>query len=586
MITSLVDTDVDAPALFDRTRDLLGDLFEPVQIVAASRERVLFVARDVVLKREVGLRIHLQPGTASRALHERETDLLAQLDHPVIRPVYAAGVRGDWAYRVTKWIEGESLGDAVARGARPIPDVLRLARDLTHALQYVHVQRIVIRRLTPASVMLEAHKRAIIIDLRSANACLDVGAAPVTEPEAAVYLAPEVRDGAIGEPGSDIYAVGALLYLAITGQPPALDRSQQRRPRVLRPACPEALERVILRALELDASDRYLTAAEMYEDLRSDVGDMDEPLVYTGVDYATEDPRTWEKRLRRALGDEYELLGELGSGGFGRVYLVRDLNLEREAALKVLHPYLTADPGVVERFRREARTAAQLVHPNIVDVFDIGGRTGLQWYTMEYVEGRSLDRIVAAEGKLSLARVLRMLFEGLDALSLAHSKQLVHRDLKPENLLIEEATGTLRIADFGLVLALGGKDRYGGASSRSGTPAFAAPEQLLGESVDHRADLYSLTLSAYFALLGDSPFGGGSLVSLLARQTAGRLPALSTVRDDVPAEVEGVLARCASADPADRYPDARAYLSALRDAGRAGPARWRRLFEDFFGGGA
>jgi len=324
----------------------------------------------------------------------------------------------------------------------------------------------------------------------------------------------------------------------------------------------------------------------MYEDLRSDVGDMDEPLVYTGVDYATEDPRTWEKRLRRALGDEYELLGELGSGGFGRVYLVRDLNLEREAALKVLHPYLTADPGVVERFRREARTAAQLVHPNIVDVFDIGGRTGLQWYTMEYVEGRSLDRIVAAEGRLSLARVLRMLFEGLDALSLAHSKQLVHRDLKPENLLIEEATGTLRIADFGLVLALGGKDRYGGASSRSGTPAFAAPEQLLGESVDHRADLYSLTLSAYFALLGDSPFGGGSLESLLARQTAGRVPALRTVRDDVPAEVEGVLARCASADPADRYPDARAYLTALRDAGRAGPARWRRLFEDFFGGGA
>jgi serine/threonine protein kinase len=584
MSAPLIDPTVDAPDLFDRATRAFDGQFVPQRIVAASPRRVLFVAQDVVLKRAIALRVHLQPDSPSRAVYERETALLAALDHHVIRPVYSAGHRDGWAYRVSKWIDGESLAEAVARGPRPIPAVLRLARDLAAALQYVHVRRIVIRRITPATLLLEGHTHAIITDLRHAMPGADPNVPVIEDDSTLPYVAPELRAGEAGEPGSDIYTVGALLYLAVTGVPPHPDPSERPAPRELRPACPQALERVITRSLLPDTSDRYLSAAELHEDLRSDLGEVDSPPVIVGADYRAEDPVAWEKRLRRALGDEYELLGELGAGGFGRVYLVRELALERKEALKVLHPYLTADPAVVERFAREARTAAQLQHPHIVDVFDIGGRGGLQWYTMEYVEGRSLDRIVDTDGMLPLAQVLRLLSEGLDALTLAHDRQLVHRDIKPENLLIESDSGTLRVADFGLALALGGQDRHGGASSRSGTPAFAAPEQLLGESVDHRADLYSLTLSAYFALTGTSPFGGGTLESVLARQTTGRLPALRTARDDVPASVESVLARAAHPDPSKRYPDGRTYAGALQDAGRQAPARLRRLLDDFFGG--
>jgi serine/threonine-protein kinase len=272
----------------------------------------------------------------------------------------------------------------------------------------------------------------------------------------------------------------------------------------------------------------------------------------------------FERRLRRALGDDYELLEEIGAGGFGRVYRARDLGLERDVAIKVLHPSLTADPAVVERFRREAQLAARLRHSNIVSIYDIAGRAGLQWYTMELVPGLSLAQLVAQQGPLSVDRVARLLGEALSALEHAHALGLVHRDLKPENMLIEP-DGRLRITDFGLALALRG-ERFGGASSRSGTPQFAAPEQLLGERVDQRADLYSLAAVAYYALLGRPPFEGITPEVVLAKQTAGVLPPLQEERSDVSRELEELLRRAIASEPGRRFPTAQAFREALQQA--------------------
>jgi len=141
---------------------------------------------------------------------------------------------------------------------------------------------------------------------------------------------------------------------------------------------------------------------------------------------------------------------------------------------------------------------------------------------------------------------------------------LIHRDLKPENMLIEP-DGRLRITDFGLALALRG-DRFGGATSRSGTPQFAAPEQLLGEKVDQRADLYSLGAVAYFGLLGRPPFEGATPEAILARQTTDQLPPLHESRADVPRDLETVLRRAVTSDPAGRYQSAREFREALRKA--------------------
>ncbi len=535
----------------------LEPAFRLDRLVALSPERALYHAWDRLLKRPVALRVHLAPDSPSRAWFLRETETLAALDHPAIRHVYAAGVVAGFAYRTANWIEGEGLAEALRRGPRPIPTAHTLVRDLLGALEHAHARGVILRRIIPLTVMLELSGRAVITDLRYANWCLP-NVPPEERGAGGAFVAPEIRAAGPGEPASDVYGVGALVYCVLTGQEPDPDPARIVPPRRLRPAIPAALERVLLRALQAQPSERYYTATEMLEDFVSDAGVFQEPAATPQVAEAG-----FEGRLRRALGDDYELLDEIGAGGFGRVFRARDLGLEREVAIKVLHPSLTADAAVTERFRREAQLAARLRHASIVSIYDIMGRAGLQWYTMELVPGANLGQLVERQGRLSVEQAVRVLDQGLSALEHAHALGLVHRDLKPENMLIEP-DGRLRITDFGLALALRGDGRFGGATSRSGTPQFAAPEQLLGEKVDQRADLYSLAAAAYFALLGRPPFEGYTAESILARQTIDAIPSLHDVRHDVPRELEAVLRKALASDPASRYQTAATFREALR----------------------
>jgi serine/threonine-protein kinase len=547
-------------ALLDDALRALEPAFRLDNLVALSPERALYHAWDRVLKRPVAIRVHLIAGTPGRAWFLRETETLAALDHPAIRHAYAAGEIGTFAYRTANWIEGESLADALRRGARPLPQTMSMIRDLLSGLEHAHARGIIMRRVVPSTLMLNTSGAGVITDLRYANWCL-----PYLEPlppddPSAPFMAPEVRAGEAGEPASDVYSVAANIYAALTGSQPDADPARIVPPRQQRQAIPAAVERVVLRALAGAPKARYFTATEMLEDFVSDAGTFQVPAAAPAI---TESG--FERRLRRALGDDYELLEEIGSGGFGRVYRARDLALERDVAIKVLHPALTADPGVTERFRREAQLAARLRHPNIVSIYDIMGRAGLTWYSMEFVPGSNLAQVIQRHGNFSVQQAERLLLEGLSALEHAHSVGLIHRDLKPENMLIEP-DGRLRITDFGLALALRGGARFGGATSRSGTPQFAAPEQLLGEKVDQRADLYSLSAVAYFSLLGRPPFSGKTPEQILAKQTTDDVPALSPERRDVPRELEDVLRRALRSDPAERFHSADAFRAAVRGA--------------------
>lgn len=562
--------------IFDRVESVLGQRYRLETMVAASRERVLFTAHDRLLSRRVSLRVNLYPDDRNRAWFLREAEALAQLDHPAIRHVYDAGVIGEIAFRVGNWIEGESLQEATQRGPRPFPAVHVLARDILSGLEHAHAHGIIVRRIAPTSLLVNLGGRGTVTDLRYSNWTLP--AIPAQDvPGNLAFMAPEVRGGAPGDPTSDIYTAGAILYFAVTGQEVPLDAHDLRPPSDLRPNCPKAIERILLRSLRPVPDDRYLTAAEMLEDFASDAGTFENPAVILQVSprelpSESDDGRHWEKRLRRALGDDYELLSQLGRGGYGRVYRVRDLHLEREVALKVLHPHLTADPAVVERFRREAQLAARLTHPNLVNIYDIGGRAGLLWYTMELVGGPNLAQLVEKEGPLPVERVVKLLREALSALALAHNGGLVHRDLKPENMLIAPS-GDLRITDFGLALALRGQGRFGGATSQSGTPMFASPEQLLGERVDQRSDLYSLAAVAYFALLEEPPFSGQTVEQVLTRQTNNQWPALRARRSDVSEDLAAVLERALQSEVEQRFPSAVEFLQALNRAVGSGLRR-------------
>ena len=560
----------DPAGYFQRTETALGSRYRLERLVAASRERVLFQATDMMLKRRVALRVNFHGDDAIRAWFLREAEALAQLDHPAIRHIYDAGVLGDLAYRVGNWIDGEGLHDAVSRGPRLIPTVHTLARDLLSALEHAHTQGIVLRRIVPASLLLGPSGRGTVTDVRFSNWTLPA-IPPGVEAESREFMAPEIRGGGNGDPASDVYTAGAILYYAITAHAPPEDPRAVMRPSELRPTCPRAIERIVMRAMRPNPDDRYLTAGEMLEDFASDAGTFETAAILAAETrpVESEDRARWEKQLRRALGDDYELLSLLGTGGFGRVYRVRDLHLEREVALKVLHPLLTQDPAVVERFRREAQLAARLNHINIVNIYDIGGRTGLIWYTMELINGPSLAQCVERDGPMPVDRVLRLLREALSALAHAHGSGLVHRDIKPENMLLER-DGGLRITDFGLALALRGLGKFGGATSQSGTPQFASPEQLLGERVDQRSDLYSLAAVAYFTLLGHPPFQGVTPEQVLAKQTTNQPPSLQEARDDVPEELERVLQRAINAEVERRFPSAAEFLQALNRATGAG----------------
>ena len=546
--------------LLDEARRALESAFRLDNLVALSAERALYHGWDRVLKRPVAIRVHLGTGNPGRAWFLRETETLAALDHPAIRHVYAAGEMGGFAYRTANWVEGESLADALRRGPRPIPQSMSLIRDLLSGLEHAHARGIIMRRIVPSTLMINTGGQGVITDLRYSNWCLPYLEPPAGNDPTTAYMAPEVRAAEPGDPSSDVYAVSANIYAALTGAAPDPDPRHMKPPRQLRAAIPAAVERVIVRGLSATPRDRYYTATEMLEDFVSDAGTFQVPAAAPTV---TESG--FERRLRRALGDDYELLEEIGTGGFGRVYRARDLALERDVAIKVLHPSLTADPGVLERFRREAQLAARLRHPNIVSIYDIMGRAGLTWYSMEYVPGSNLGQVVQRHGTLSLEQTERLLKEGLSALEHAHSVGLIHRDLKPENMLIEP-DGRLRITDFGLALALRGGARFGGATSRSGTPQFAAPEQLLGERVDQRADLYSLAATIYFALLGRPPFTGKTPEQILARQTTDDVPPLNAERRDVPRELEEVLRRALRSDPAERFHSAGAFNAAVSGA--------------------
>jgi len=550
--------------LLDRLNAVFGGSYRPERVVAHSNERVLCVAWDVILKRQVALRVHLLGDAPGREWFLRESEVLARLDHPGFRRVYAAGFSAGLAYRVSNWIEGESLSEAVARSPRPIPEVMGLARDLLSAMEHAHARGVMVRRMVPATVLLNLASRATITDLRFSNACLDTIVGDEDE-ESLPFLAPEVRGGRPGDPSSDVYAVGALLYFAAVGTAPQVAADSIVEPLQLRPVLPAAVNRVILRALDPNPDNRYLTAVEMLSDFHQFAGAWDEPGVEPPPPDDLETAPRWENRLRRALGDDYELLAELGVGGFGRVYRVRDLHLEREVALKVLHPDLTTDPTVVERFRREAQLAAGVRHPNIVNIYDISGRGGLLWYTMELVLGSSLAVLVSREGPLPAPRVHEILDDALQALAYAHADGLVHRDIKPENLLVDPS-GRVHLLDFGLALALGAGARFGGATSRSGTPQYAAPEQLLGERVDARTDLYSLALCAYYALLGRPPFEGGTPEAVIARHLSSKLPRIRFERPDVSRRFEAVLRRAADPEPDRRFSSADAFRDALNRA--------------------
>jgi serine/threonine-protein kinase len=511
---------------------------------------------------------------------------LAHRSHPAIPTTYhywelhRETRRGPGYLR--RWITGESVSAHLDRlGTAEIPYVLQVLRGAASTLSYLHDTGTTHGALGGDTVWVTPTGRLWMLEwqwaiprdeippgLMPSRMQLDAdgGTSPNPTP-------PEwVGDKWEPTPASDQWQLAAMCFAALTGEnPPSIDIPPVR---LLRPECPASVATAIDRALLANPGERFHSIAAFLRVADRGYVSRTTLIVPEAEDGVQTTERSHESRVRWALGDDYEILSDLGSGSFGRVWRARDLSLEREVALKVLHPHIARDGRAVAGFWREAKLAAQLAHPAIVPIYDWDSRGDLSWYTMELAEEGSVASLVARSGPREVSEIAEPISMVLDGLAAAHAVGIVHRDLKPENILIDRYK-RWRITDFGIANATGEE-----VVSSAGTPAFAAPEQLLGEPQGPAADLFALAGIVVFALSGAAPFGDGEPQEILSRQLTRRIDFSS-----YSAPMCEWLEKAFSPSPDDRFTDATAMNAAWRKAVRASLRRergvwWRRAESD------
>ena len=272
-------------------------------------------------------------------------------------------------------------------------------------------------------------------------------------------------------------------------------------------------------------------------------------------------------RVVAAVGDQYLIEAEIGRGGMAAVFRALDLRLHRHVAIKALPPELAFNSDVRTRFLREAQTAAQLSHPNIVPIYTVDERGGVVYFVMALVEGESLAARVARPPRLSIDAVRRILAEVADALDYAHSCGVVHRDIKPDNILLDQTTGRAVVTDFGIARAAAGDARLTQTGVAVGTPAYMSPEQAMGErDLDGRSDQYSLGVVGYQLLVGETPFKAANTPAMLVKHLSEVPRAVRERRPDVPDALAAAVDRALAKKPEERWPSAGAFRDALRSA--------------------
>jgi len=262
------------------------------------------------------------------------------------------------------------------------------------------------------------------------------------------------------------------------------------------------------------------------------------------------------------IAERYELEEVVGHGGMSTVYRAHDSLLERNVALKVLHQQYNEDDDFVERFKREARSVAQLQHPNIVTVIDRGEEAGRQYIVFEFIDGENLKELVVRKGRLDLHDALEVALEVARGLAFAHDHGLVHRDVKPQNVLLN-GDGDAKVTDFGIARSLDVDHGVTQTGTILGTSNYIAPEQASGQPVDAHTDVYSLGIVLYEMLTGELPFPGESFVAVAMKHMQEPAPNVLDVRGDLPLRVAELIDRALEKDPEHRFPTMDAFAEEI-----------------------
>ena len=287
--------------------------------------------------------------------------------------------------------------------------------------------------------------------------------------------------------------------------------------------------------------------------------------------------------VRESLAAEYEIIEELGRGGMAMVYRAKDRQLEREVAVKVLPFSLAFDTEFVERFQREARTSAQLEHPNIISIYRVGRSGRVIYFVMKFLRGGSLSSVLGARKKLTPPEIRRLLSEAGSALGYAAQRGIVHRDIKPDNIMFDEH-GQSVLTDFGIAKAASGQ-KLTGTGMSIGTPHYMSPEQARAQAIDGRSDIYSLGVVAYQCLTGAVPYDGEDSFSIGYKHITEPIPTPALVTADERRIFE-VIKRMLMKDPFDRYQSCEELVASFKGHPIAAPGAVRSSVATFVGSAA
>ncbi len=557
--------------------DRLGD-YRPIRYLGGGGMGLVFVAEQESLGRLVALKVIRDKYRASgevKVRFVREAKAVARLRHPNVVTVYGFGEDHGVLYLAMELVPGSTLRELILAGNIPTAKILHWGVQIAGALQTAHEAQILHRDVKPTNIIISDSGEAVL---------LDFGLARLTDGDWATltgtfvgtpaYASPEQLAANKDEPvdaRSDVYSLGVSLYEALTGALPfgnlsaglMADKILQGDPVALReanPAISSELELVVLKAIAREPDARYQTAAELASDLEAL---LDHRQTQAQTRSATRQSPGPASGLNSTLaGVRLESL--IGRGAQGKVYRGTHLALDAPRAVKIMDGWMIDSQEVAGRFEREARLAAQIDHPNVVRVHDVGRQDNCLYLVMELIEGQDLKQLIDGQGPLPWARAVKLISAIGSGLDKAHQLDVVHRDIKPSNMVLDRQTDRVVLTDFGMAKDTVNDQTLTATGALLGTPATMAPEVCSGERAIPASDQYSLACSLFFLMTGCFPFEGGSALALIQQHINQQPPDLSRLVPDCPAPITRAVHQALSKDPALRYPSVDRFIRALR----------------------
>jgi serine/threonine protein kinase/class 3 adenylate cyclase len=493
----------------------------------------------------------------------RRLRLAAMLDHPAALRVRELALDGDAPFVALEAPPDATLADSFS-GRVPLPalDGLALADDLAGAVAAAHRVGLAHGRLRPAAVQVGPTRRPKI-DFTG----LDVSAADAAP--GAACRPPEPVDDDRPDTAADVYAVGAMLFWLLTGR--AIRTADAGLEQTHVAATAPELQRLLADMLAGDPGERP-TAAQCAARLRAVLPAVDATGAFDGTAVPPE-PGDDDALSGGRLG-RFRLLHKLGEGAMGMVYRAEDPADGNVVAVKVLRPAHARRPDLLRRFHKEARLLAEVNNPYVTNLLEVNEDDGTHYLVMEFVAGRTLAKLLDAQGRLEERAALSVLADAARGLVEAHRHGIVHRDVKPENILLADGDGSVKLSDFGLARHVVESESLNmtQAGAMLGTPLYMAPEQFGGAAVDVRADVYALGATLFHALAGRPPFQAGDLRALMALHRQEQPPPLAKLNPAVSEGVCRVVEKALAKAPEARYADAAALLRDLERLLRGEPA--------------